>query len=317
MNQDNSHHEVVINVEKLVKCYSKNIPVLNNIDLQIFAGEMFALLGPNGAGKTTLFSILSTLSKPTSGKVEVSGYDVLQNQVAVRKNIGIVFQEPALAHTLTVSDNLTLMARFYGLSGSCARERINMLLDTLGLLDVSKVPVQKLSGGQRRRLELARSIVSDPKIIFLDEATLGLDVHARNLFWSQMRRLTKQGKTVFFTSHYLEEADVADRIALIDKGNIVALDTPLALKALVGKSVIKIITVDNINTHDWLIKRGYQSKIEENGLTIIVNQDDSAIDMIKSLYEAPAKILHLELNKLSLEDVFLQLTRGSSISKKM
>ncbi len=180
------------------------------------------------------------------------GHDVVSARDAVRRSMGIVFQEPAIEQRLSGRDNLLLMGLFYGLSGAAARRRAAELLERLGLTEMADRPAKSLSGGQRRKLELARALVTDPGILFLDEATLGLDVESRRMFWAQVRGFTSTGRTVFFTTHYMEEAEVADRIALIDSGRIVALDTPRALKARVGGGVIRLETDDNDRARGWL-----------------------------------------------------------------
>jgi ABC-2 type transport system ATP-binding protein len=289
----------------LVKRYGA-VEALKGVDLEIPAGERFALLGPNGAGKTTLFSILATLRAPSGGQALVTGLDVVKDRDAVRRAMGIVFQEPAIEQRLSGRDNLLLMGLFYGLTGAPAKTRAAELLQELGLADASDRPAATLSGGQRRKLELARALVTDPKILFLDEATLGLDVDARRVFWNQVKGLAASGRTVFFTSHYMEEAEVADRIALIDSGKIVAIDTPRALKARIGGGVIRFKTEDDAQTRQWLTEKGF--KPEASGKEVmIVHQDPAAVvpDVLRHL---PVKVQRVEIQEPSLEDVFLKLT---------
>ena len=252
----------------MVKRYG-SVQALRGIDLTVQKGEMFALLGPNGAGKTTLFSILATLRTPTEGSAKVLGHDVVAARNEVRRAMGIVFQEPAIERRLTGRDNLLLMGLFYGLSTSAARRRASELLEGLGIADAADRPADKLSGGQRRKLELARALVTDPQILFLDEATLGLDVDARRVFWGHVRALTASGRAVFFTTHYMEEAEVADRIALIDAGRIVALDTPRALKARLGGGVIRLETDDDARAREWLVGRGFTPEAVGQGILLV------------------------------------------------
>ncbi|CAG9222999.1 ABC transporter ATP-binding protein [Burkholderia vietnamiensis] len=293
--------------------------VLDEVELTVRPGEMFALLGPNGAGKTTFFSILSTLRKPTSGTLEVHGRDVVEERAWVRRHIGIVFQEPALADILSVRKNLNLMTHFYGLPRAIARQRTEDILASLELTDVADRPARQLSGGQRRRLELARALIADPALLCLDEATLGLDLNARRLFWSKVRELANAGKTIFFTTHYMEEADVADRIALIDKGRIIAIDTPQALKAQVGGGIIQLSTDNDALAHDWLVEGGYAVDSNESGLCITgKNLSNMVPDLVRDL---PARVEKVEVREPSLEDVFLLLTghslvNGQKIDKK-
>ena len=295
-----------IETRGLVKTYDGKVEALRGVDLTVRRGEMFALLGPNGAGKTTLFSILATLRKSTGGEARVLGLDVIKERPAVRQRMGIVFQEPALDQRLSVRDNLLLMALFYGMSLPAARKRVQHILDTLQIREIEDRQAQKLSGGQKRKLELARSLVSDPEILFLDEATLGLDVDARRNFWAQVRMFSRAGHTVFFTTHYMEEAEVADRIALIDKGQIIALGTPQELKGRVGGGVILLGTQDDARALTWLAAQGYKPEQSERGIVVVHAQPGAALPQI--LADMPVKTLRAEVHEPSLEDVFLTLT---------
>jgi len=296
-------------VRALVKHYGK-VEALRGIDLQVNRGEMFALLGPNGAGKTTLFSILATLRTPTSGTAAVLGRDVVTARDEVRRLMGIVFQEPAIERRLSGRDNLLLMGLFYGLPSAQARRRAQELLTELGLAEAADRPAENISGGQRRKLELARALVTDPQILFLDEATLGLDVDARRAFWGHVRTLPASG-TVFFTTHYMEEAEVADRIALIDAGRIVALDTPQALKARLGGGIIRLETADNALARKWLTEHGFAPADSGRGLMLV--QADPASVLPELLRSLPVRVERAEVTAPSLEDVFLKLTgRGLS-----
>jgi ABC-2 type transport system ATP-binding protein len=294
-----------VDVRGVVKHYGK-VEALRGVDLTVKSGEMFALLGPNGAGKTTLFSILATLRAPTAGTAHVLGFDVTVARDEVRRAMGIVFQEPALEQRLSGRDNLLLMGLFYGLGRAAARQRATELLAQLGLTEAADRPANTLSGGQKRKLELARSLVTDPKILFLDEATLGLDVDARRMFWGQVRALAAAGRTVFFTTHYMEEAEVADRIALIDSGKIVALDAPRALKARIGGGVIRLKTDDDARAREWLTARGYTP--EPGGQELMLVHADPAALLPEVLRELPVKVQRVEVHEPSLEDVFLKLT---------
>jgi ABC-2 type transport system ATP-binding protein len=293
-----------IELSGLVKRYGQ-VEALKGIDLTVQPGEIFGL-GPNGAGKTTLFSILATLRSPTSGTARVLGHDVTTARDAVRRNMGIVFQEPAIEQRLTGRDNLLLMGLFFGLPRAKARQRAAELLDHLGLAEAADRPARTLSGGQRRKLEFARALVTDPSILFLDEATLGLDVDARRVFWAEVRAMAAQGRTVFFTTHYMEEAEIADHIALIDAGRIVALDSPRALKARIGGGVIRLQTDDDALARTWLSERGFATTAAEPGL-MLVDPDPAAVlpDMLRHL---PVKVRRAEVHEPSLEDVFLGLT---------
>jgi len=300
-----SELHAAIETHGLVKNYDK-VEALRGVDLMVNVGEMFALLGPNGAGKTTLFSILATLRKPTAGSATVLGRDVVRERSAVRQHMGIVFQEPALEQKLSVRDNLLLMGLFYGLGLKAARARTGEILENLGLTDIATRQAQKLSGGQKRKLELARSMVPNPDILFLDEATLGLDVDARRSFWAQVRQFVRSGRTVFFTTHYMEEAEVADRIALIDKGQIIALGKPSELKQRIGGGVILLATEDDPRAFTWLTEQGYKPEKSERGI-LLVSAEPAAI-LPTLLTSMPVKTLRAEVHEPSLEDVFLTLT---------
>lgn len=280
--------------------------VLRGIDLDVFPGEMFALLGPNGAGKSTLFSILCTLRKPTSGTVSVLGQDTVREQAAVRRQIGIVFQDPALAQQLSVRDNLALMGRLYGLSGRATRERTDTLVRQLQLEDIVEQRVARLSGGQRRRVELGRALMPDPMLLCLDEATLGLDIDARHRFWSGVAGLAERGRTVFFTTHYMQEAEVASRIAMIDDGKIVALDTPARLKARAGGGRIHLKTDDDDRALAWLREQGIAAEVGPAGL--VANEDEPAQVLPLLLRHIPARVERVEIREPSLEDAFFRLT---------
>ncbi len=294
-----------VEVSALVKRYGE-VEALRGIDLTVATGERFALLGPNGAGKTTLFSILATLRAPTSGSARVLGHDVVGERDAVRREMGIVFQEPAIEQRLSGRDNLLMMGLLYGLPTAAARRRADEILGELGLAEAAGRPAKNLSGGQRRKLELARALVTDPKILFLDEATLGLDVDARRGFWTHVRGLAASGRTVFFTTHYMEEAEVADRIALIDAGRIVALDTPRALKARLGGGVIRLQTEDDTLARTWLAERGWAADAGKAEL-MLVHADPAAV-LPELLRHLPVKVRRAEVHEPSLDDVFLKLT---------
>jgi ABC-2 type transport system ATP-binding protein len=294
-----------VDVRALVKNYGK-VEALRGVDLTVRPGEMFALLGPNGAGKTTLFSILATLRSPTSGEARVLGYDVIGDRDSIRRAMGIVFQEPAIEQRMSGRENLVLMGLLYGHSVAGAGRRADEILAQLNISDLAKRIAREMSGGQRRKLELARALVADPRILFLDEATLGLDVDARRMFWGQVRILADSGRTVFFTTHYMEEAEVADRIALIDSGRIVALGTPRELKARLGGGIVTLTTDDNTRARSWLAEHGFTP--EPGGQAIMLVHPDPAAVLPDLLRNLPVKVVRAEVHEPSLEDVFLKLT---------
>jgi ABC-2 type transport system ATP-binding protein len=222
----------MIRVENLVKTYG-DIRAVDDISFHVQQGEIFAFLGPNGAGKTTTIKMLTTLLRPTSGKVLIDGLDPAHHQNEVRKRFGIVFQDPSLDDELTAWENMDLHGALYSVPRKVRGERTEMLLRLFELWDRRGDPVKQFSGGMRRRLEIARGLLHTPKIIFLDEPTLGLDPQTRNQLWTHVKKLNEEERvTVFLTTHYMEEADrVAQRIAIVDHGHIVAEGTPAELKA--------------------------------------------------------------------------------------
>jgi ABC-2 type transport system ATP-binding protein len=249
----------MIRVTNLVKSYG-SIEAVRNVSFEVKAAEIFAFLGPNGAGKTTTIKILTTLLKPTSGKVEVDGFDPTHDQSEVRKRFGIVFQDPSLDDQLTAYENMDLHGALYAVPKKVRQERIERLLNLFQLWERRTDLVKNFSGGMRRRLEIARCMLHTPKIIFLDEPTLGLDPQTRNQLWTHIRRLNDdEGITVFLTTHYMDEAErMANRIAIIDHGSIVAQGTLAELKEMTGASSLE---------GAFLKLTGYSIREEEAGQT--------------------------------------------------
>jgi len=247
----------VIRVANLTKRYGP-ITAVRDVSFQVKAGEIFAFLGPNGAGKTTTIKILTTLLKPTSGEVQVDGFSPTRNQAEVRKRFGIVFQDPSLDDQLTAFENMDLHGALYAVPKNLRKERIEQLLNLFQLWDRRTDLVKNFSGGMRRRLEIARCMLHTPKIIFLDEPTLGLDPQTRNQLWTHIRRLNEdEGITVFLTTHYMEEAErMANRIAIIDHGAIVAQGTLTELKEKTGADSLEAA---------FLKLTGYSIREEETG----------------------------------------------------
>jgi ABC-2 type transport system ATP-binding protein len=230
----------MIRVEHLTKTYGE-VQAVNDISFEVGEGEIFAFLGPNGAGKTTTIKMLTTLLRPTSGKVRIDGLDPATRQNEVRKRFGIVFQDPSLDDELTASENMDLHGAFYHVPRKIRHDRAGMLLRLFELWDRRNDPVKQFSGGMRRRLEIARALLHTPRIIFLDEPTLGLDPQTRNQLWTHVKKLNEDERvTVFLTTHYMEEADrVAHRIAIIDHGRIVAQGTSAELKLQTGTETLE------------------------------------------------------------------------------
>ncbi len=227
--------QTIISVQNLTKTFGK-ITAVNDVSFTVGEGEIFAFLGPNGAGKSTSIKMLTTLLQPSSGRLELAGHDVVKEQDAARKIFGIVFQDPSLDGDLTAYENMQLHAVLYGLEKKTGNERIQNLMKLVELWDRKDALVKTFSGGMKRRLEIARGLLHHPRILFLDEPTLGLDAQTRNLLWNYIRELNQQeGMTIFFTTHYLGEAEaVADRIAIIDHGKLITLGTAEELKQQTG-----------------------------------------------------------------------------------
>lgn len=216
------------------------VRALDALDLDVFAREFFALLGPNGAGKTTALQLFATLLRPTRGVARVLGRDIVREGLSVRRGIGFVFQEPTLDRDLSVVENLRFAARLWDLPERVANPRIAALLDRFGLAEQRAVPVRALSGGQRRSADIARGLLAEPQLLFLDEPTVGLDPHARRALWDSIHRLrTERGVTVVLTTHYVEEAEPCDRVALLDRGRLAALGTPAELKRRAGTDTLE------------------------------------------------------------------------------
>jgi ABC-2 type transport system ATP-binding protein len=230
----------MIRLQNVTRRFGEVIAV-NDISLEVHRGEIFAFLGPNGAGKTTTIRMLTTLLRPTSGTLELNGLNPLTHQQEVRRQFGIVFQDPSLDQDMTGWENMDIHGVLYGVPGGARRERSEMLLRAFDLWERRNDYVKTFSGGMRRRLEIARGLLHTPKILFLDEPTLGLDPQSRNQMWSQVRKLNEQEQvTVFLTTHYMDEAErVAHRIAIIDHGRIVAVGSPAELKAQTGKDSLE------------------------------------------------------------------------------
>src|ERR1700733_4288100 len=234
-----------IAVHDLVKNYDE-VRAVRGVNFEVAMGEVFGFLGPNGAGKTTTINMLCTLAKPTSGDARVAGHDVVTERDDVRRNIGLVFQDPTLDGYLAAAQNLRLHAELYGVQSDLVKPRMQQVMEMVGLWDRKDSVVGTFSGGMRRRLEIARGLMHSPRVLFLDEPTIGLDPQTRRSIWDYIRELKEREEiTIFMTTHYMDEAEWCDRIAIMDHGEIVALDPPEALKAGVGTDRVTIHTDDN------------------------------------------------------------------------
>ncbi len=310
----------VIKVKKLAKYYDKNVAV-DQVSFEVGDGEIFGLLGPNGAGKTTIISILATLLRPTSGYAEVAGISVGGNRDALRRQIGIVFQEPALDTKLTGRENLQFHAMMYGLAKHERRERIERMLELVDLQDKADLLVEKYSGGMKRRLEIARGLVQHPRVLFLDEPTLGLDAQTRRHIWDYIRRLNREERvTVMLTTHYMEEADfLCDRVVIIDKGRIAAMDTPARLKDILGGDIVNLAVPEGgeplmnvLKDRPWI----KASRLHDGQLSLTMVQGDKRIpELMQTAVQTGTRVTAVNLHKPSLEDVFLHFA-GRSISEE-
>ena len=297
----------MITIKNLSKRY-ENLTVVDNLNLTIDENEVFGLLGPNGAGKTTTIHILATLLKPTSGTAIVNGYDIKREASKVRFSIGIVFQAPSSDDMLTGYENLKLHSLLYAVPRDSRERRIAEVLDLVGLTERKDDQVKKYSGGMRRRLEIARGLLHKPKVIFLDEPTLGLDPSSRETMWGYIQRLVKEEKiTIILTTHYMEEADLlCDRIGIIDRGKIIALDSPLRLKEILGGAIIKLKVSPNSNLNLASLKQfNFIHKVEfanEGVITLSVNDPTHNIPI---LLKYANNVESIEYSIPTLNDVFL------------
>jgi ABC-2 type transport system ATP-binding protein len=295
-----------VEISNLTKRYGELVAV-DQLELRINEGEIFGLLGPNGAGKTTTLSMLATLLKPTSGTASVNGYDIVQKSADVRRSIGIVFQDPSSDDILTGRENLYLHALMFGVPKNEREQRIQHVLKLVDLQDRANDIVKKYSGGMRRRLELARGLLHNPRVMFLDEPTLGLDPQTREHIWEYVENLVKTEKvTVIITTHYMDEADrLCNRVAIIDHGRVVALDTPSALKSKVGGEVIRLRTrsprLDEIKQLDYVLS------VNQSGSTLLLTVKDASAHL-QEILRLVGDVASVEVRSPTLNDVFLNYT---------
>jgi len=296
----------VIETRDLTKKF-KNLVAVDNLNLQVSEGAIFGLLGPNGAGKTTTLLMLTTLRNPTSGSAKVNGFDVVKQPSKVRNSIGIVFQDPSSDDILTGYENLKLHGMLYGMPAKLREDRIKEVLELVDLTDRKDDLVKKYSGGMRRRLELARGLMHHPKILFLDEPTLGLDPQSRDHIWTYIEKLAKEEKiTIIITTHYMEEADkLCDRIAIIDSGKIVVLNSPSNLKKTIGGDIVTLKT-KNPNI-EKLKKLRFVKKVEIKNHTLtltVTNASEHLPEILKNI----GKVESVEVHSPTLDDVFIHYT---------
>jgi ABC-2 type transport system ATP-binding protein len=295
----------VIQVQGLVKKFG-SFTAVAGIDFEVYAGEIFGFLGPNGAGKTTTISILATLQKPTAGSARLAGYDVVRQPTEVRQSIGMVFQDPSLDERLTAEENLYFHAMLYDVPSRELKPRMDQVLDIVGLADRRKSLVRTFSGGMKRRLEIARGLLHRPQVLFLDEPTAGLDPQTRNAMWEHVRRLRDAvGMTVFMTTHYMDEAENCDRIAIIDHGQLQAVDTPAALKRTLGGDTI-VVSGDPALEQDIAARYGVAVRAVDGDLYFQVAGGAEFVPRVVEDFKG--RVRAIQVKQPSLDDVFLSLT---------
>ena len=292
------------------------LSVLRGVDLDVPAGTVFALLGPNGAGKTTIVRILTTLSRPDAGTASVAGFDITSQTHDLRRAISLTGQSVAIDELQTGKETLYMMGRLWGLSRPRARDRAYELLERFGIADAATRPVGAYSGGMRRRLDLAASLVAEPAVIFLDEPTTGLDLPSRQTMWAIIEDLARRGTTVFVTTQYLEEADqLADQVAVIHNGRVVTQGTPAELKARVGTERLRITFANPADCNDSLgLLQRHHPVVDAARIGIEVDTDGTAAGaraLLDTIDPDRAKVVRFELRRPTLDDVFLAYTTGN------
>ena len=294
-------------LENLVRRFG-DLEAVKDASFDVQEGEVFGFLGPNGAGKTTTINVLSTLLRPTSGRATVNGYDVVKQRKEVRRSIGLVFQEPTLDDYLTAEQNILFHAYAYGVPRSEHESRTKELLTLMELWDRRKNKIRTYSGGMKRRLEITRGLIHHPRVLFLDEPTLGLDPQTRRHIWDHVYNLRRnENVTIFLTTHYMDEAENCDRIAIIDHGRIVALDTPERLKDGVGGDLVTLRAENNGSALVELRER-FSLKPEERHGTITVRVPRGEEFLPELMRDFQSRLLSISLRRPTLDDVFLSLT---------
>jgi ABC-2 type transport system ATP-binding protein len=307
MNDIESNFNNIIKVKSLGKKFG-DLEAVKNINFEVKEGEIFGFLGPNGAGKTTTINMLCTMLKPNHGTASINGYSILTSSNEVRKSIGIIFQENTLDEKLTANENLSLHCRFYKVPKKERENRIKEVLDIVELGDKRYKIVETFSGGMKRRLEIARGLLHYPKVLFLDEPTIGLDPQTRAHVWEYILKLKeKAGITMFLTTHYIDEAEICNRVAIIDYGQLIALDSPDELKSKIGGDIVEIITSDN-EAAKKEIETKYNKEVTENHKVISFKVDKGNRFLISFIKEFQTPIKSINLRRPTLNDAFLKLT---------
>ena len=298
----------IVSVENLVHRYAKDT-VLDTVSLEVNPAEIFGFLGPNGSGKTTLFRVLSTLVPPQSGRVTMLGHDLATSRDELRREIGVVFQSPSLDKQLTAEENLRHHGHLYGLRGAELESRISTMLTRFGLADRRREYVKNFSGGMKRRVELAKGLLTSPRILLMDEPSTGLDPAARIEMWRSLKEVRdRDNVTILVTTHLMDEGDRCDRLAIMDRGRIVASGTPAQLKDRIGGDVITLTSDDPAALRDSLARRFTDVTIEQVNGTLRIERH-RAHEFVPQLVEAaPGMIRSVSIGKPTLEDVFIHLT---------
>lgn len=304
----------IVEVKNLTKVFNGTVKAVDNVSFEVDEGEIFGLLGPNGAGKTTIINMLTTVLKPTSGTALIAGYDIVRQPKEVRQLIGVVPQEYTADEDLSGYENALLCADLYGIPRSVSRQRISELLKLVELENAAHRLVETYSGGMRRRLELVCGLVSRPRLLFLDEPTLGLDVQTRAAIWNYIRRLKDEyNMTIFLTTHYLEEADsLCDRIAIIDHGRVLKIGSPSELKNSIGGDIIEIeVREDADDISNVLLNVKHVKDVKRNNSTYIVRAElgeEAAPEIIEAVRAKGLHISRISLTKPTLDEVYLAYT---------
>lgn len=311
----------IIEIKNLVKTYSKDIKAIKEISLSVKEGEIFGFLGPNGAGKSTTIKMLTTLSKPTSGSIEIDDVNIIKNALIARMKFGYASQELAVDDKLTGKENLILQSKYYHIPKEKAEIRVDEVLKLVNLEEKADKLVETYSGGMRKRIDIACALIHKPKVLFLDEPTLGLDIQSRREIWKYIKYLKeKLNTTIFLTTHYMEEADdICDRIAIIDNGIIKVIDSPKKLKENLGGEIIELKIEDLTDSKveqitNQLNKLTFVKNVEKtkDKFKIIVKNSEATIPVIfKALENIEIRIVNVLLKKPTLDDVFLKYTGKS------
>jgi len=308
-----THSDLAVEARGLIKIFGDNRAV-DGVDLQVSEGSIYGVLGPNGAGKTTVINILSTLLKADGGTAKVFGYDVGEEAQIVRQLIGLTGQSASVDEALSATENLVIFSRLLGFNRADARKKAAALLEEFNLADTAKRPLSKFSGGMRRRLDLAASLIAQPPLIFLDEPTTGLDPRTRNQMWDTIRRLVTSGSTVLLTTQYLDEADqLADRIAVIDQGKVVAEGTPDELKESVGLATLQLQLAHQKDVTKALeivqaVLKTKTQAIEPKLITAPMADPERVTDLLIDLRKADIRLAEVSVQKPTLDEVFLTIT---------